>query len=44
VFAMDDRDDISDPYGGPLNTFRATARQLDDLLGHLVRAGRLNEA
>ncbi len=31
-------DDVDDPIGGPLDAFRATANELDELLERLVRA------
>jgi protein-tyrosine phosphatase len=32
-------DDIEDPIGGPLASFRETADELDDLMARLVRVG-----
>lgn len=37
LLGADRADDVDDPIGGPLSAFRATATELDGLLGELVR-------
>ncbi len=38
LLGADPADDVDDPIGGPLESFRATATELDELLDHVVRA------
>ena len=38
LLGTDPADDVDDPIGGPIDAFRATATELDELLDRLVRA------
>ena len=39
LLGSDPADDVDDPIGGPISAFRATADELDALIGRIARAG-----